>query len=56
MFVELVPGQDGLVHISMIPRSKQTNLVQEFPIDSDLTVEVVDYDSFTGRIRLKLVD
>ena len=26
MFVELVPGKDGLVHISMFPREKQNNL------------------------------
>lgn len=56
LFVELVPGQDGLVHISMIPRAKQTNMSNEFPIDSDLDVEVMDYDPSTGRIRLKLVD
>ncbi len=54
LFVELVPGQDGLVHISMIPRAQQANLANEFPIDSDLTVEVMDYDPATGRIRLKI--
>lgn len=56
LFVELVPGQDGLVHISMIPRAKQNAMVKEFPIDSDLSVEVMDYDPATGRIRLKLVE
>ncbi len=56
IFVELVPGQDGLVHISMIPREKQRNLAQEYPIDSDVMVEVIDYDPVTGRIRLRMVD
>ncbi|HEX2977728.1 MAG TPA: polyribonucleotide nucleotidyltransferase [Candidatus Babeliales bacterium] len=56
LFVELVPGQDGLVHISMIPREKQRDLQREYPIDSDVKVEVVDYDPATGRIRLKLLD
>ncbi len=56
IFVELVPGQDGLVHISMIPREKQRNLTQEYPIDSDVMVEVIDYDPVTGRIRLRMVD
>ncbi|OQA34421.1 MAG: Polyribonucleotide nucleotidyltransferase [Candidatus Dependentiae bacterium ADurb.Bin331] len=56
IFVELVPGQDGLVHISMIPREKQRNLSQEYPIDSDVMVEVIDYDPVTGRIRLRMVD
>lgn len=56
LFVELVPGQDGLVHISMIPRHKQRNINQEYPIDSEVNVEVVDYDPATGRIRLRLFD
>jgi polyribonucleotide nucleotidyltransferase len=56
IFVELVPGQDGLVHISTIPRAKQAHLAQEYPIDSDVVVEVMDYDPLTGRIRLKIVE
>jgi polyribonucleotide nucleotidyltransferase len=56
LFVELAPGQDGLVHISMIPREKQRDLQKEYPIDSEVKVEVVDYDPATGRIRLKLLN
>lgn len=56
LFVELAPGQDGLVHISMIPKSMQSNLPKYFPPDKEVTVEVLDYDTGTGRIRLKLVD
>ncbi len=52
MFVELVPGVDGLIHISAIPKHMQRNLAQEFQLDDPLTVEVVDYDPSTGRIRL----
>jgi polyribonucleotide nucleotidyltransferase len=52
VFVELVPGQMGLVHISAIERSKQNNLDKEFPIGSQLVVKVKDYDSESGRIRL----
>lgn len=55
MFVELVPGQDGLVHISNIPREKQRTFAQDYPIDSVVNVEVVDYDAATGRIRLRLL-
>ncbi len=54
MFVELVPGKDGLVHISMIPREKQNNLQAAYPLGSNLQVEVVEYDSESDRIRLKL--
>jgi polyribonucleotide nucleotidyltransferase len=56
IFVELVPGQDGLLHISNFPRDKQKDLVKDYPIDMPLKVRVVDYDSSTGRIRLALAD
>ena len=55
LFVELVPGVDGLVHISMVPKERHHNIEQELPIDSTVKVEVVDYDESTGRIRLKLL-
>lgn len=55
IFVELAPGQDGLVHISTIPREQQRSLAKDFPIDKEVRVQVVDYDQSTGRIRLKFV-
>jgi polyribonucleotide nucleotidyltransferase len=55
MFVELVPGQDGLVHISNIPREKQKDIARDYPIDSVVKVAVDDYDPATGRIRLRLL-
>ena len=55
IFVELAPGQDGLVHISTIPRPEQTTLAKDFPIDMSVAVQVMDYDEVTGRIRLKFV-
>ncbi|MGB8468273.1 MAG: polyribonucleotide nucleotidyltransferase [Candidatus Babeliales bacterium] len=56
IFVELAPGTDGLVHISMIPKAKQQNLAREFPADMQVHVEVMDYDESNGRIRLRLLD
>lgn len=55
IFVELAPGVDGLVHISTIPREKQTNLAQYYPSEQEVLVEVLDYDTTTGRIRLRFV-
>ena len=55
VFVEIVPGLDGLVHISLIPRDKQRELDKYYPMDSEQQVEVLDYDESTGRIRLKFV-
>ena len=55
LFVDLVPGQAGLLHISGIPRDKQHSIAKDYPIGSPLKVRVLDYDSETGRIRLGLM-
>src|SRR5579872_5853770 len=55
MFVELVPGFDGLVHISNIPRDLQRNFMQTFKLNDDAKVEVLDHDEATGRTSLKLL-
>lgn len=56
MFVELVPGQDGLVHISNIPQNLQRIFMKHFKIGDLVDVEVVEYDEVTGRIRLRLLE
>jgi polyribonucleotide nucleotidyltransferase len=56
LFVEMVPDYDGLVHISTIPKNKQTNLTREYKVDDPATVEVLDYDETSGRVRLKLLE
>ncbi len=52
IFVELVPGKEGLVHISTIAKSRQRTLMDDIKIGDRLTVKVTAYDSDTGRIRL----
>lgn len=54
LFVEIAPGLDGLVHISMIPRAEQVSFMKSVNIGDVLPVEVVDYEPETGRIRLKI--
>ncbi len=56
VFVELVPGKEGLVHVSGIDREKQRNLSQHYPIDSKIKVRVIEYDSELDRIRLRFLD
>jgi polyribonucleotide nucleotidyltransferase len=53
-FVNLVPGRDGLVHISKLGRGKRLNSVEESGLKEGdmLEVEVQDIDP-TGRISLK---
>jgi polyribonucleotide nucleotidyltransferase len=52
MFVELVPGKDGLIHISTIAKDKQRDIEKYAPLNGTLLVKVVAYDPESGRIRL----
>lgn len=55
IFVELVPGVDGLVHVSNIPSDKQRTFMREFKNGDHVQVKVIDYDAETGRIRLRML-
>jgi len=52
LFVELVPGKEGLVHISTIDRSYQEKIYDYADVGTRLEVKVVAYDKETDRIRL----
>lgn len=56
IFVEIAPGQDGLVHISTIPRDQQVAFMKQCKEGDFVTVEVLDYDKVTDRIRLKIIN
>lgn len=56
LFVEMVPGQDGLVHVSNIPREKQRTFAKDYNVGDEVTVQVVEHDEVTGKTRLKLVE
>lgn len=56
LFVELVPGCDGLVHVSNIPRDKQKSFARDYQIDQNVLIEVLSYEADTGRIRLRLIE
>ncbi len=55
LIVELVPGVDGLVHISTIPRKDQESIMRNTQLNDTVNVEIIDHDPETGRIRLKFV-
>lgn len=55
IFAELVPGVDGLIHVSALPKDKQRTFSKDYAPDQEILVEVADYDKETGRIRLKVV-
>lgn len=56
VFVEVAPGMDGLVHISTIPRDEQATFMKQCKEGDLVTVEVLDYDKSTDRIRLKIIN
>jgi len=56
IFVELVPGVDGLVHVSNIPRNLQRTFAKDFAVDQVIKVQILDHDSTTGRISLRLLE
>jgi len=55
IFVELVPGLDGLVHVSNIPRDLQRTYMQAIKVNDVVKVEVLDHDDVTGRTSLKMI-
>jgi small subunit ribosomal protein S1 len=54
VFVELLPGVDGLLHISEIPRSKQAALREAAASGAEVAVLVVGIDMDKRRIALAL--
>ena len=52
VFVEVIPGKDGLVHISTIARHRQQTLNQDLRLNDRLMVKVVAIDPDTGKVRL----
>jgi small subunit ribosomal protein S1 len=54
VFVELLPGVDGLLHVSEIPRSRQGALREAAGGGAEITVMIVNVDMDKRRIALAL--
>ena len=52
IFVEIVPGKDGLLHISNIDKSLQKDILSKYKVGDNLKVKVLNYDRDSGRISL----
>lgn len=52
-FVNILPGRDGLVHISQITEERVENVNDYLRVGDDVRVRVLDIDN-TGRIRLSI--
>ena len=54
VFVELLPGVDGLLHVSEIPRARQQELREAAGAGAEVTVMVVNIDTDRRRVALAL--
>ncbi|MFH1644291.1 MAG: polyribonucleotide nucleotidyltransferase [bacterium] len=52
IFVDLIPGKSGLIHISAIDKDLLKTLTKKYKTGDKLTVKVLDYDKYSGKIRL----
>ena len=50
-FIELLPGKDGMVHISELANYRVPSVEDEVNVGDEVTVMVIEVDS-TGRVRL----
>jgi polyribonucleotide nucleotidyltransferase len=51
-FVEILPGLDGMVHISQLADYRVPNVEDVVKVGDEITVMVIDIDAATGKIRL----
>ena len=56
LFVALVPGLDGLVHVSNIPQEKRREFAKEYRVGEIVRVSVLEYDPSNGRVGLRIVE
>ena len=54
VFVELMPGVDGLLHVSEIPRHRQVAMREAVAGSAEITVMIVGIDSGKRRVALAL--
>jgi len=53
-FAELIPGIDGLIHISQIADRKIANPAEVLAVGDEVTVEVIDIDYEAHRVSLSM--
>ena len=54
-FVNILPGKDGLVHISQIKEERCNNVRDEMSEGDEVQVKVLDIDG-QGRVKLTMKD
>ncbi|NDJ87348.1 MAG: polyribonucleotide nucleotidyltransferase [Chloroflexi bacterium] len=52
LYVEFLPGRDGMVHISQLSDQRVENIRDEFKMGDEIMVMITDIDKPSGKIRL----
>lgn len=52
VYVEILPGKDGMVHISQLADVRIENIRDEFKLGDEIMVMITDVDSQSNKIRL----
>jgi len=53
-FAQIMPGIDGLIHISQISRERVTNVAQILSVGEKVDTQITDIDEDKGRISLSI--
>jgi polyribonucleotide nucleotidyltransferase len=51
-FIEILPGTDGLLHVSEIAHSRVHSVTDHYQLGDTVEVQVVDIDGDSGKVRL----
>ncbi len=51
-FVEILPGKDGLLHISEIDHKRLATVEEALKVGDTVTVKLIEIDSKTGKLKL----
>jgi polyribonucleotide nucleotidyltransferase len=51
-FVEILPGKDGLLHISEINWDRVANVEDVLKVGDEIEVKLIDVDKKTGKLKL----
>ena len=55
-FVNILPGKDGLIHISKLSKRRVEKVTDVVNIGDTVTVEIIEIDEKKGRINLRRIE
>ncbi len=53
-FAQIIPGVDGLIHISQISTEKVTNIASVLTVGQEVDVKIIDIDTDKSRVSLSI--